>query len=361
MEGRWFDGSSIMPTAPRCIGFFITCFLLGCISLPSLRADLVWDAQGGWRVEGGVFASAADSPEGRSAKTLMDSARRAENDGKERKALKDYKRVIKRYPTSIFASEALFRSAKIYEGQSKFIRAFRNYQRIVTEHPAFPRFNEVLGLQYAIADQLAKGTRPRYFGIVPGFKQRAKGLEFYETVVVNAPFSEYSPIALMNAASGYSRAGDRDFAIDALDRMINNYPESFLTPDAYLRLAAAQASITQGPPYDQASTQLALTYFQDYMILYPGEPDVAVASEGFATSRALLAESKMTMGDFYYKYRSNYTAAKVFYNEAVTIYPDSETAERARRLLATIEKIESGEGSADPSTRGPRAKRFWIF
>jgi outer membrane protein assembly factor BamD len=144
--------------------------------------------------------------------------------------------------------------------------------------------------------------------------------------------------------------------------MINNYPESFLTPDAYLKLAGAQASITQGPPYDQASTQLALTYFQDYLILYPGEADATVANEGFNDARTMLAESKMTMGDFYYKHRSNYKAAKVLYNEAITIYPESPVAERARRLLARIEQLESGEESADGAPRtGPRAKRFWLF
>ncbi len=71
----------------------------------------------------------------------------------------------------------------------------------------------------------------------------------------------------------------------------------------------------------------------------------------------------MTMGDFYYKHRSNYKAAKIFYNEAVTIYPDSPVAERARGLLAKIEKIEAGgDASAISSERpGPRGKRFWLF
>jgi outer membrane protein assembly factor BamD len=292
----------------------------------------------------------------------MDNARRAEDAGHAGTALSGYKRVYKKYPTSLFAPEALYRSGRIYENRRQYTKAFRNLQRVIAEHPAYPAFTEVLGSEYRIADKLVKGARPLYWGIIPGFKQRDKGLEFLEQIVSNAPYSEYAGISLMNAASGYTRSGDRDAAIDALDRMINNYPDSFLTPDAYLKLAAAQASITQGPPYDQASTQLALTYFQDYTILYPGEADVALANKGFNSARALLAESKMTMGDFYYKKRSNYKAAKVFYNEAITTYPDSPTAERARRYLAAIEKIESGAAGTEGGIRsGPRAKRFWIF
>lgn len=351
-----------MLSATRRIGFFITLLLVCSGALSALRADLVWDAAQGWRVEGGVLADLAGTAEGRSAKALMDTGRRAEEGGEERKAMKAYNRVIKKYPSSVFAPEALYRTASFHEQNRRFTKAFRNLQAIVAQHPAYPRFNEVLGAQYRIADKLAKGSRPRYFGLIPGFKQKAKGLEFYEVIVFNAPYSEYSPIALMNAATGYSESGDRDGAIDALDRMINNYPDSFLTSDAYLQLAQAQASITQGPPYDQASTQLALTYFQDYLILYPGEADATVASDGFSDARTMLAESKMTMGDFYYKYRSNFTAAKVFYNEAITIFPDSPTAERARLKLDTIAKREARTDEDNSSSgNGPRGKRFWLF
>lgn len=352
-----------MPVAARRIGFFTTLFLFWALFLgAAARADLVWEPSTGWRVEGGLVSAFVDTEAGRNAKSLMDAARRAEEAGESGAALKGYNRVVKKYPASVYAPEALYRSARFHEQQRKFTKAFRNLQRIVAEHPAYPRFNEVLGAQYRIAAKLADGTRPLYFGVIPGFRQREKGLEFFETIVGNAPYSEYAPLSLMSAARGYADADDRDAAIDALDRMINNYPESFLTPDAYLKLASAQASITQGPPYDQASTQLALTYFQDYLILYPGEADASVANQGFNDAREMLARSKMVMGDFYFKHRSNYTAAKVFYNEAITIFPGSPVAERARGLLAEIEQREAGTDSASGGPRaGPRAKRFWLF
>jgi len=345
----------------RRIGFLITLIALLSVVTSALRADLVWDAQSGWRVEGGVLSEFITTPEGQNAKAIMDAARRAQDAGREGSALSGYKKVVKKYPGSIFAPEALYLSAGIYEQRRQFTKAHRNLQTIVAKHPAYERFNDVLSSQYRIAEKLSNGVRPRYWGVIPGFRQREKGIGIFEIVVFNAPYSDFAPISLMNAAAGYTRANDRDSAIDALDRMINNYPDSFLTPDAYLKLAGAQASITQGPAYDQASTQLALTYFQDYLILYPGEADAAVASDGFADARTMLAESKMTMGDFYYFKRSNFKAAKVFYNEAITIDPESPTAERARKHLIRIESIESGEGGESVGRAGPRSKRFWIF
>ena len=53
----------------------------------------------------------------------------------------------------------------------------------------------------------------------------------------------------------------------------------------------------------------------------------------------LLASSRLNLGDFYYLHRNNNTAALVFYNEAITIAPDSEAAAETN---ARIEDIEAG-------------------
>lgn len=349
------------PFASRLLALLVS-FLLMCAATGALHADLVWDPQNGWRAEGGVIAPYLASTEGTSAKVIMDKATRAEAAGSNGSALSGYKTVIKKFSSSVFAPEALYRSSGIYEQRRQYSKAFKNLQRIVTEHANYPRFKQVLGAQYRIATALAEGKRPLYFGVIPGFKQRDKGMENYETLVANAPYSEYAPLALMNTARVQRQIGDRDAAIDALDRMINNYPENFLTPDAYLKLAAAHAEITQGPPYDQASTQQALTYFQDYLILYPGDADATTASKGFNDARTLLAESKMTMGDFYFFKRDNRPAARVFYNEAITIHPDSSVSERARKLLARIDAIDAGNAPAPGAPRTePKANRFWFF
>ena len=53
----------------------------------------------------------------------------------------------------------------------------------------------------------------------------------------------------------------------------------------------------------------------------------------------LLASSRLNLGDFYYYFRNNNTAALVFYNEAISIEPDSDAAEEAR---VRIQDIEAG-------------------
>lgn len=45
------------------------------------------------------------------------------------------------------------------------------------------------------------------------------------------------------------------------------------------------------------------------------------------------------MGDFYYYKRSKYDAAKILYNEAITIAPLSDTAKTAKIRLEKIDAI----------------------
>lgn len=320
-------------------------------------ADIVWNPQTGWRLEGGSLSGLV-GPEARNALELMNSARRAEDRGSSSAAIKSYTKVAKKYPNSIYAPEALFRAGHLYLRRKQYFKAFDAFQNLVGRYPNTRRFNEIIGEEYRIASQLLDGARNRIWGVIPGFTSRTKAIEYFEVVLLNAPYSDYAPLALMNIARGHQKLGNTEEAIDALDRLINSYPQSLLAPDAYLRLAQQHASLVQGPYYDQGSTQEAITYFQDFLILFPGDANVADAESGLNKMKTMLAESKMKMGDFYFYKRDNYTAARVFYNEAITAYPDSEVARRAKQRLTQVEAKAAGKPA--PNEPGKK-KRFWFF
>jgi outer membrane protein assembly factor BamD len=332
-----------------------------------LAADLVWTPEEGWKVQGGALAGFSGE-EGRNALDLMNKARRAEEAGSERSAFKHYNNVTKKYPNSVYASEALFRMGLIQQKQRKYHKAFQTYQSLVSRYPNTEKFNQVIGEQYRIASDLSEGKRAKTVWWLPGFRSRERAVAYFETIVMTAPYSDYAPLALMNAARGYKKMNETIAAIDALDRMINTYPRNVLTPDAYLKIAETHASLVDGPAYDQASTKEAITYYEDYMILFPGDGGMAGAEKGLDEMKSVLAQSKLTIADYYYRHRRNYKAAKVFYNEAITVYPDSAVATEAREKLVAVdakldEQTQAMPGSQNPSkpTQPKKAKRFWIF
>lgn len=327
------------------------------------RGEIVWTPETGWRVEGGVLEMLG-GPEARNALELMNRAREAEESGNEGRALKAYRRVFRNYGKSIYAPEAYFRTAQIQMERRRFSRAFKALQQIVFFYPNYGKFDQVIGQQYRIATLYAEGARGRFLWVLPGFKNRSRAIEYYEQVVANAPYSDYAPLALMNVARLHHRLDDDEAAIFALDRIINSYWESVLTPDAYLQLAQTHASLVDGPLYDQSSTREAITFFEDYMILFPGDPNIGVAEKGLSDMKTVLAESKLKVADFYFNKRNNLTAARVFYNEAITTYPDSEVAARARAKLDIVEaRIAAAPAAQEgvPVTAAPARKRKWFW
>jgi outer membrane protein assembly factor BamD len=327
-----------------------------------LAADLVWNPQTGWRMEGGALAGLT-GVEGRNALELMNRARTLEERGSMGGAIKSYNKVVKKYGNSVYTPEALYRSAHLYLARKQYLKAFESFQQIVSRYPNSTRFNQIIGEQYRIASALLDGARPRAWGWLPLMPARVKGLEYFEYILFNAPYSDYAPLSVMNIARGYQRLHNTEEAIDALDRMVNTYPQSLLAPDAYLQLAQTHASLVQGPEYDQSSTKEALTYYQDFMILFPNDASISASAKGLDEMRNMLAESKIEMADFYFYKRDNYTAARVFYNEAITVYPDSPVAQLAKSRLAAVEAAAAGrKPTAEPAAPGPsKKKRFFFF
>ena len=350
--------SSTRPAAVLCLVFCV----LGLLA-SAARADLVWTKETGWSVEGGAMAGLAGA-EGRNALDQMNKARASEEAGSRRSAIKTYQSIAKKYPNSVYAPEALYRSARLRLAGRDFAKAFDDFQQVLSRYPNTRRFNEIIGEQYRIASAMLDGARGRMlWGLLPGFTQRDKALEFFETILANAPYSDYAPLSLMNIVRGHQKLGNTENAIDALDRMVNNYGQSLLAPDAYLKLAQTHASLVDGPYYDQGSTKESITYFTDFMLLFPGDSNIAVAEKGLDGMKTMLAESKMRMADFYFYKRSNFKAARVFYNEAITAYPESTIAAKAKARLVEVEAKAAGQPApgAGAAPAPAKKKRFFFF
>ncbi|MBK9989668.1 MAG: outer membrane protein assembly factor BamD [Verrucomicrobia bacterium] len=342
------------PSAQSRFSLILFVFALSFALAGNARAELVWTPQSGWKVEGGALVGVSGK-EAQGALEMMNKARAAEEKGNLMTAAKYYKRAAKMYPNSIYAPEAQYHLGKVQLARKKYAKSFEAFQTVALRYPSTTRYNEIIGLQYSIASALLDGARGRVFGIFPGFANREKGIQFLEILLIEAPYSDYAPIAMMSIAQGHAYLRNSEEAMDALDRMINTYPQSVLAPDAYLSLGKAHATLVEGANYDQASTRDSITYYEDFMILFPSDNNVAKAEKGLTEMKVILADSKMKIGDFYFFKRDNYKAARVFYNEAITVYPDSEIAAQAKQRLVEV------DAAVAKASAPAKKKRFFFF
>ncbi|MBH53679.1 MAG: outer membrane protein assembly factor BamD [Opitutaceae bacterium] len=318
---------------------FILSFASLITFLKTANAELVWNPVDGWQYQGDLSKTFIGDPdEFEQIRDLMNIARDAYEKGKYGKAIKMYRRVWDRHPGSIFAPEALYQTALAEHDRNSYRRAFNALTTIILGYPDYYKYNTVVRLQFSIATDLYGGERARYFwGLLPGFKGYDRAIAQYETMVANAPFSDYAPMALMKASELHIKLNNDIYALDTLDRLINNYPESMMAGDAYLMLAQTFARLVDGPYYDQGATREAISYFEDFLILFPEHPDVKEGEDGLAEMKSVEAQSQMLKGDFYFYKWKDLRAAKVFYNEAITTAPESREAELAKEKLAIID------------------------
>ncbi|QYY35576.1 tetratricopeptide repeat protein [Ruficoccus sp. ZRK36] len=331
----------------------ILTFLLFLSTLCGLRAELVWTPDEGWHVVGGVTEKLV-GPSGEdfaNAIDIMNEAREDQENGSQWSALDLYDDVVSDYPNSIFAPEALYQRAVIYIDRNQYEAATKELQKIVRKYPNYEDFNLVVKSFYDIGEKVQDGSLPYYWGLIPGFYNSELSTKAYEEVVQSAPYSDYAPMALMNLAIVANENEEPEQAIDALDRLINNYPDSFITSDAYLSLAQTYGSLVQGPEYDQGATHQSISYYKDFLILFPDSTSIADAEAGLYYMQETLAGNRYDMGTFYWEYRNNPRAALIFLNEAITVAPDSPSARKARELII---KIKSGE---EP----PMTPYDWVF
>lgn len=327
----------IMFKVSKKIVFFVSVVLACCAT----HADLVWTADKGWQIQGGVLANViGEASTVSNAIEAMNKARSAQEEGRLRNALSYYKVVISEYPESIFAPEALYQSGQLYLKRGQFSDAYECVEKIVKQYPDYPHFNKVIGLEYKVASDMQAGKTYYLWGWLPWFSSYKDIIKYYESVVSNAPYSDYAPIALMNIALISEDEKEYDSAFDALERIINSYPDSVFTSDAYLQMAKVYKKLVNGPEYDQNPTKNAISFFQDYTILYPKQAEVVDAEEGLEKMQDTYARSRLIIGNFFYYYRNNGAAASIFYNETITIAPKSLAAEEARSQL---KKIDRGE------------------
>ena len=321
------------------------------VSFPSTSEAFLWGLFGGsdkWKTMDPAEQDALAAPE-------IEKAHAADLAGKPKTALKYYNRVWKRYPGSQYAAEALFRSGRIELERHRWRQSFRAYTTLTRLYPESPYFNVIVADLFDIATAYEEGNHVYWLWVVP-YRAEGRALAAYEAVIRTAPFSDYAPIALMRVAMIYKREGNTVMAVDALDRLINFYPTTMLSGEAHLLLAETFADEVKGPEYDQGATREAISYYRDFLLLYPDNPMVGTGEQGLQSMRDVHARSKLVMGEFFYHYRDDYAAAEVFFNEAITIAPDSSAAHEARDYLVSVTEIKT----AYPEGDWPR-RRDWEY
>jgi len=251
------------------------------------------------------------------------------------RAAEEFVRLVEFYPDSELAPESQYYAGRSYEEQGKYLFAFQSYQKTVEKYPYTKRMEEIIEREFNIANTFRDKETPKLMDLELSVSLE-RAIEVYNDIVENNPFGKYSDKALLNAAGCYRRIGKYPQAIESYEKIINDYPESEIVPEAKYQMAYAKYEASLEPEYDQESTEQALRDFQEISETTAVPALAEEANKVLSELKIRKAESEMKVAEFYEK-RKKYQSAIFYYGKIIAKYRGTASAEKAKERITILE------------------------
>ena len=286
------------------------------------------------------------------ANQLFSQAEAAAQNGDRKKAIKIYKRMVKRYPRSNVAPEATFRAAKLTEEEGDLLKAAAIYRGLMETFPQTQHFQEAIEAQFRIGEIYLNGKKKKILGVPVG-STLDSAVEIFAAIVRSAPYGRYTARAQYDIGRAREKEGAADLAIDAYQSVVEKFPNDPLAVDAQYQIGYIWLAATRAGTYDPDAADRARTAFQDFLFRYPKSEKAAQARENLVLLDHRLVKGSLEIAKYYDKAK-NYRAAVLYYNDVIRQQPGSAESAIAK---TRIEQLRSKVGDAALQSAAETAER----
>ena len=306
--------------------------LLGCLApLPRSGAAVVYRSTEGWSVEGDDSAVAGSAAE------QMHLAEQLEAKGDDRGAYKAYKALVKRYGLSFLAPKAQRKIGLMLQKEGEYDKAFEAYSTYVTKYAQGSDFDAVVEQMFAIAKLFLEGQKKKVLG-VPVTSSMARAQVMFESIVKNAPFSKYAPLAQFNVGQALEKQGKYPEAIKAYQTAANKYPGDAIADDALYQVGYVRLRESREGSYDRAAAAKAREAFEDFINRYPESEKVPQARENMKSLEGGSTKGTLDIAKFYDRTKQH-RAAVIYYNDVIKSQPGSPESEFAKTRIEELKQL----------------------
>ena len=252
-----------------------------------------------------------------------------------KEARREFKKLLRVYPKSAEAAESQYYLGLIAEAEGNLYQAYLAYQKVIDKYPFSERIQEIIEREYKIGEEFITGQKRKALGIALPVENPA--IEIFNKVIEN---STYGPLAskaqykLGLILKGLKRYYEAE---EAFNKVISNYPDSEWVEAAKFQIASCRQALSRGPDYDQGAAGEAKEKFEEFLREYPDAVLSQRAEKNIEQLKEKEAQSNYTIGRFYEK-QKDYKAAKIYYEEILDNYPESEWAGKALERLQLLER-----------------------
>jgi outer membrane assembly lipoprotein YfiO len=251
-----------------------------------------------------------------------------------KKAMVEFKKLIKAYPRSKEAPEAQFFTGQCLQDTHKPYEAYQAYQLVIDKYPFSERAAQIVGIEYDIANHLLENKdRSKWAQVVVGSDDRA--IEIFRTVIKDAPYGKYAAISQYKIGLYLKEKGMYQEARDEFEKTMNDYPNSEWAQASKFQIAMADKDRASDAQHEQKVAGVAMDEFNEFVKTHPDSQLAPEAKEQMVRLKEKEAENNFVIAKFYAK-QKNLKAARIYYKEVVHSYADTSWAPKALAQLKMI-------------------------
>ena len=306
----------------------IAVILFWGLSLAPAYSYWIWTPKTGKWVNPKTEVKATPKDQFEFAKAFFDSKNFEE-------AKREFRKLLDKFPKSQEAAEGQYYFGLIEETQGNLYEAYLAYQKVIDKYPFSERISEIIEREYKIGEAFMSGEKRKALGVTLPVENPA--LEIFTKVVENSTFGPIASKAqykLGLVLKGLMRYFEAE---EAFNKVISSYPDSEWVEAAKFQVAACRAAVSRGPAYDQGAAKEAKDKFEEFVKEHPDAVLSRDAEKNIDQLNEKEAQSFFETGRFYEKQKA-YQAAKIYYEELISNYPNGAWAAKAVERLQLMEK-----------------------
>lgn len=254
------------------------------------------------------------------------------------RGIREFRKILKKYPLSTEAPLAQYYIGLCLEGQGGYYEAFLAYEKVLKKYPHNQKVKDIVEREYRIANLFYSGEKIKVMGMSL-LSAKDKAIEIFRKVIDNDPYGQYADLSQYKIGLMLKQAGRYEEAKSAFAKIPDEYPDSALADDARYQIAICSFNTSLESDYDQKETDIALRELEYFLKKYPQSELSPEAAKLLQALRDKKAEKAFGIARFYER-QGNANSALVYYEDVVTNFPNSHWAAKALERLQVIKREE---------------------
>jgi len=260
------------------------------------------------------------------------------NSHKYKLALGKFRGLIKRYPDARQAAQAQYYVGRCFENLRQPYRAFEAYNKLISTYPNSKKIQTALAAEFAIGKSFLSWKAKRILGMPLTLMEDHPAVEIFKKIVATSPYSKYAPKSLYNLGVFFIKRARYEEAKSALEKLIDNYPESALVDKARYELAMSSSHASLNEDYDQSGTIQARQDLEEFL---QDNNSAGVAKR--ASQQLNIIKEKEAKKNFdtalFYERQDRFSSALIYYHIVVNNYPGTSFAKLAHSKIKTLKEV----------------------